>query len=205
VDATPLPGSPAAESAADSAVADLSLVQLALAGEPQQIRELVLRLSCVPRFVRALNRRVGRPLDDGDLEDLAQDVVGEVWRRLGDYAGLARLETWIFRFADLAFRNARRRVRKRAVAVDVDEPGNETRIWLPVDEAPGASLERLDTLHTLLDALEPQTRELLEMRFLEELSLAQIEARSGLPQNAVRGRIFRALTRLRTQSGGMGE
>ncbi|MGE0144588.1 MAG: RNA polymerase sigma factor [Planctomycetota bacterium] len=180
-------------------------MQLALAGEPKSNRELVRRLACVPRFVRALNRRAGRPLDDGDLEDLAQDVVGEVWRRLGDYAGLARLETWVFRFADLAFRSARRRVRRRPVAVEVDESSNQKRVWIPVDEAPGASLERLDTLHSLLDALEPETRELLEMRFLEELSLAQIAARSGLPQNAVRGRIFRALTRLRTQRGGMGE
>lgn len=197
MDAIPQPQSPRPEAPADSPAGDRALVQRALAGEPRAVDELVFRLACVPRFTRALNRRVGAPLDEGDLEDLAQDVLAEVWRRLADFAGRARLETWIFRFADLALRNALRRVRRRARPMAIDGMEGEGQPWLGVDEGPAASFDREDALRAVLEHLDPETRDLLEMRFLEELSLNEIAVRFELPPNAVRGRLYRAIARLR--------
>ncbi|MCC6785302.1 MAG: sigma-70 family RNA polymerase sigma factor [Planctomycetes bacterium] len=178
------------------------MVKRALAGDPRAVDGLVLRLACVPRFARALNRRAGAPLDEGDLEDLAQDVLAEVWRRLADFAGRARLETWFFRFADLAFRNAVRRVRRRARPMGIDGMEGDGQPWLGVDEDPGASFDREDALAAVLEHLDPETRDLLEMRFLEELSLNEIAVRCELPTNAVRGRLYRALARLRVEFEG---
>lgn len=170
---------------------------MAKEGIPERIHELVARLACVPRFLRALNRRMGSPFDSSELADLAQDILCEVWRKLGEYRGLARLETWVFPFVDLGLRGAvRRRARQRRRVSNslelevVADPENSRR-------AAEDAEERQQLVSTILRRLSGPDRELLQTRYLEDTSVEDLSDRLGLTANAVRNRIHRAILRLR--------
>lgn len=192
-------GASAAEQRASAARGDLELTRRALLRDALAIEELVDRLACAPGVssLRALNRRFGSPLDASALADLAQDVLGEVWRRLDRYQGIARLETWVFRFADLGLRGAVRRhhrQRRRAGSVlDLDGVPDAASAAHALDDAE----EQEQLIEGLLGQLSEQDRELLRTRFLEETSIQELGSRMGLRENAVRNRIHRAIRRLR--------
>ena len=78
---------------------DLGLAQRAREGDPAARERLALRLRCVPVFVSSRNARLGSPLGPSDLEDLIQDVVITVWRKIGHYRGEAPLEGWVYQFS----------------------------------------------------------------------------------------------------------
>ena len=190
-------GASVPEERAAAARGDLDLARRALLRDACAIEELVDRLACVPRFLRALNRRLGSPLDATGLADLAQDVLGEVWRRLDRYQGIARLETWVFRFADLGLRGAVRRQhrerRRAGLTLDLDGVPDASSALHAQDEAE----EQEQLIEGLLGQLSEQDRELLRTRFLEETSIQELGSRMGLRENAVRNRIHRAIRRLR--------
>jgi RNA polymerase sigma-70 factor (ECF subfamily) len=58
--------------------------------------------------------------------------------------------------------------------------------------------EQRARIKTALAKLSPEHREVLVLRFLEELSLAEVGAVLGLREPAVRGRQFRAIQRLQS-------
>jgi RNA polymerase sigma-70 factor (ECF subfamily) len=175
----------------------LRLVQTAREGLSGSIHELVARLACVPRFLRALNRRMGSPFDSSELADLAQDILCDVWRKLGEYRGIARLETWVFPFVDLGLRGAvRRRARQRrrvCNSLDLEVVADPENTRRAADDAE----EREQLVSTFLGRLGEQDRELLQTRYLEDTSVEDLCDRLGLKANAVRNRIHRAILRLR--------
>ena len=78
----------------------------------------------------------------------------------------------------------------------------ETALEAAPDGAPGAlerleADERLQALARVLDGLPPATRELIERRFGDGLSHAEIAALTGASEAAVRKRLSRALQALR--------
>src|SRR5262245_50605321 len=91
------------------ASADLALARSAAKNEQPAVDQFFARMRCVPAILAAKNRRLGSPLTDEELNDLAQDTLALLWRKLGTFAGLARLETWAFRFCVLELMNALRK------------------------------------------------------------------------------------------------
>ena len=82
---------------------DLDLVRATLRRERAGIEHFVERMKCIPRMLAVRNARTGSPLASVELEDLSQDVVTLVWRKLEAFEGRARLETWVYQFCYLAF------------------------------------------------------------------------------------------------------
>src|ERR1700686_4632115 len=68
--------------------------------------------SGVHRFVRDLVR------DDGLAEELTSDVMVEVWRSAGKFAGRSRVRTWLFGIAHHKAIDALRRRRRPTVPPD---------------------------------------------------------------------------------------
>jgi RNA polymerase sigma-70 factor, ECF subfamily len=58
--------------------------------------------------------------------------------------------------------------------------------------------EQRAKIRAALEQLSPEQREVLVLRFLEELSLKEVGAVLGLREPAVRGRQFRAIQRLQS-------
>src|SRR5688572_7021094 len=89
--------------------ADLVLVRSALTGSAPAIDELVQRLARVHQILAAQNARSGRLFQRGELEDLTQETMLVIWRKLDQFRGEAALQTWMFRFCFQEFMNALRR------------------------------------------------------------------------------------------------
>lgn len=154
------------------------------------LSRFVERMQCVPRFLAQRNRRAGAGLSPEALEDLAQDVLTAIWRRLPDYRGEASLETWAYRFCELQLRNAvRRAAPRRAISLaDLDEaegPG-------AVDDPVGQRLEVADAL-ALLAA---EDAALLRLKHFEGLTFEEIGQRLSVSPNTIKTRYYRSLQTL---------
>jgi RNA polymerase sigma-70 factor (ECF subfamily) len=135
--------------------------------------------------------------DRAAAEDVQQQVFTEVWRRAGDYdPRRAGLLTWVL---TIAKSRALDHLRKR-----VPEPRDphlpDTRsVPAEADEV----VDRWRIAH-LLGRLPDEERDLLRMRFYDDLSQTQIADRTGIPLGTVKARMVSGLTRLREMIEGEG-
>jgi RNA polymerase sigma-70 factor (ECF subfamily) len=131
----------------------------------------------------------------------AEDALQEVW--LDAFRGLPGLiepgafPAWIYRLArDRAFREVRRR-RSHLPLEEFDV----------IDEAGGAddfSTEDAARIHQALDALLPEHREVLVLRFIESMTYEQIAGIVGCQLGTVRSRLHYAKRALRRVIEGTG-
>jgi RNA polymerase sigma-70 factor (ECF subfamily) len=140
--------------------------------------------------------------------DQAEDLFQEVWMRVlvrgGQYNGQARFETWLFTIArNLLIDQRRKRTmssldelfesggdddRPMAFEVTDGEPTPFDRLANIEDrERIAAALLELDTLH----------REVLVLRFHEELSLEEISKVTRAPLSTVKSRLYRGLAMIK--------
>ncbi len=169
---------------------DLALVRRVLAGEATAVDDFVGRMRCVGQFVALRNVRGGRPLGSDALPDLVQDVITAVWQRLDDYQGDAELETWVYRFCDLTFRNALRRASpRRMVPLPEDVPD-------PRDGASPSGPDR-QRVADLLSAMSSVDVRILRLKHFEMLTFEAMAARLRQSPNTLKTRYYRALAKLR--------
>lgn len=178
----------------DAHRSDVDLARRVLRREPRAVDEFLDRMACIPAILRMRNRRLGAPLDDGLLQDLAQDVLLAVWDKLDGYAGAAPLEAWTYRFCvnkHLAL--VRDRGLSRSIERESETPEAAARPRLPSD---GASPD-VELLHQVLADLEPEAAELIRWRHFEDTPFEEIGTRLNLPPATVKTRYYRALERVR--------
>ncbi|MCA8973715.1 MAG: RNA polymerase sigma factor [Planctomycetes bacterium] len=186
------PGNSAVPASVDRASwqRDFAMVQAALRRDPESLDGFIQRMSCVPRFVACLDGKRVPPLSREEIEDLVQDVLATVWRRLGDFRGEASLETWVFRICDFQLRNSRRRAASRSAVplADVGEPATDE-----VDH-PGYDVERL---RLGIDALPDAEAEVVRLKHLHDLTFDQIATTLEQSPNTIKTRYYRGLETLR--------
>ena len=180
---------------------DAKLAKRALAGSQADREKLGERLNCIPRFVSHLNGKLGRPLIDHELPDLAQDVVEVVWRKLPGYGGRAALETWIFRICNLELMNAaRKKARHDGKRVDL-RPDDEGRASMDNFAAPEDKMPahlRFEQLYSGLSQLSPDEEAVLRRKHYENQSFEEIALELDLTASGVKHRYYSALRRLRS-------
>ena len=156
--------------------------------DDREALELLLR-SIQPAVHRYLCGLVG----PADADDVVQEVLVGVYRRLAWLEAPGLFRPWVFRIASRAgFRHLRRRRRWReqerddALLADVPAP----------DPPP-----REDLLPALrhMDGISPASRAVLVLHFEEELSLPEVAAVLELPLGTVKSRLAYGLTALRKQ------
>ena len=160
---------------------------------------VLTRLSCVARFVYRLNRSLGYGLGGHALEDVVQQVYMAVWPRLGDYAGSAALESWVYGFCRNCVRaEARKRSRgTKTVTTVLDELDQAPLAPGALPPEAMASAERVDAVMMELDRLAPREREVVRLRHLEGWSFEQIARQQAEPASTVKDRCYRALMKLK--------
>jgi len=170
---------------------DVALARDVLATDRDALDAFTVRMRCIPRFLAALNARSTPRLDHQQLEDLVQDALATIWRRLGDYRGDAALETWVFRICDFQFRNVRRReARRRTLSLaEVPEQG--------ADASEQELAIEVDALHHAIDGLPEVEADIVRRRHFEGLTFEAIGARMGVSPNTVKTRYYRGLETLR--------
>jgi RNA polymerase sigma-70 factor (ECF subfamily) len=121
------------------------------------------------------------------------------------YPWLRRL-TWerLVKLHDHHVQVGKRSVRREQVLDLPDDSALELAARLPVSDAgPGARLLRREAQERVRDALRrlrERDRELLTLRYLEQLSTRELAAVLGVSEGAVKVRHLRALERLRALS-----
>jgi RNA polymerase sigma-70 factor (ECF subfamily) len=144
----------------------------------------------VYRFVRT---RLG--VLQNEAEDVTQDVLLVVYRRLAQFEGRSRLRTWILGVAANVCRERRRASASRRLCLD-DRDSTETLRTLP-DARPDleAALDRRslqDAVRGAMDALAPQHREVIQLREIEGLSYDEMATVLEIPVGTVRSRLHNA-------------
>ena len=150
------------------------------------------------RLYRFAARRCGGDLDQA--RDIAQATLIKGVRALGSYRGEASLFTWFCQIARRELFDVLQRpgaVRKQSIRFD-DAP--EVRAALESMEgaagwSPESSLQAeqsADVVHVVLDSLPTKYATLLEMKYIEELSVDVIAERVGATPTAVQSMLARA-------------
>lgn len=156
-------------------------------GDEDAYRELVERFN--PRLRYFLRKLVGQT-DRAD--DLAQEVWLDVLRQLPRLRDVGAFKAWLYRIAHgKVMLDWRRNSRLPPTTPDIEQIVEPTQ---PDDTA--FSAEDAQQIHAALDQLEPTHREVLVLRFLEELSYEEIGQIVDCPLGTVRSRIHYAKTAL---------
>ena len=162
-------------------------------GDPAAFEEIVARHG--PRLRYFLGKMV-RARDDP--EDLLQEVWLDVYRKIGALRSPAAFGGWLYRIArDRAFGALRRRSRvTREEALPPEAPAATEPDFGPADAG---------AIHAALDRLRPEHREVLILRFMEDMSHEEIAGVLGVPVGIVQSRLHhgkieleRAIERTRT-------
>lgn len=124
-----------------------------------------------------------------EAEDIAQDALLRAWRRRSTLREAERRNQWLATIVrNEAFRQYARFRPDPTATLEMQE-GAE-------DEGVLAAVE-LSDLHAALGALSERDRQLLEMRYEEDLTQATIADRLGIPEGTVKVRLHRARNKLR--------
>jgi RNA polymerase sigma-70 factor (ECF subfamily) len=138
--------------------------------------------------------------------ETAEDLFQETWLRVlekgGQYDGKSKFEPWLFRIArNLAFDRARR---KPLASLDgaLESPNGSAPRELEAADAISAfdlvsRSEQQASLSSALAKLPAAYREVLTLRFQEELALEEIAAVVGAPLSTVKSRLYRGLEAMR--------
>ena len=144
--------------------------------------------------------------NDADAEEVVQEAILKAFKAIGRFRGEAKFSTWIIQ---ITMNEARMRVRKdrRHLYESIDEPrkGEDEGDYMPRDfadwrEIPSEALEsaRLrEALKKALAALPPKYRQVLILRDVEHLNIAETAKLVGITEASVKTRLLRARLMMR--------
>lgn len=177
--------------------ADRELVRRVLERRDDALEEFGKILQIVPGIVAANNRRLGRPLPDQDLEEVVQDALVVIWKKLATFEGRAQLRTWIYRVCTLELLNAARRRRREARNQTLT---TEEEVLAEPSASGSEALGRIEQQELLeaLDILRPREERVVHLKHYAGLTFEEIGQELGTTTNTSKGLYYRALHRLRT-------
>lgn len=135
-------------------------------------------------------RRLGVPASG--VDDAAQDVFVVVHRRLAEFEGRSKIETWLF---GICLRVARSYRRKAARAAVHDPLPEELVAEQRGPDAVAASRRAWAVVEGFLETLDEDKRAIFVLADLEELTAPEIAAALGIPLNTVYSRLRAARKR----------
>jgi RNA polymerase sigma factor (sigma-70 family) len=156
-----------------------------------QLRDRQALAELIERYERPVRYFIRQLVGDADLaEELSQDTWLAVIRRIHTLASPDRFAVWLYRIARnrvyQEFRRGRQTVELTETMEAPDDPQEEA---LHFDDAA--------KLHCCLSELKPLQKEVLLLRFLEEMSYEQIAEVLSCNLGTVRSRIYLAKQALR--------
>jgi RNA polymerase sigma-70 factor (ECF subfamily) len=124
-----------------------------------------------------------------EAEDIAQDALLRAWRRRSTLREADRRNQWLATIVrNEAFRQHARVRPAPTSEIETYEGAEDAQVV--------ATVERAD-LHAALKRLNERDRQLLELRYGEDLTQSAIARRLGIPEGTVKVRLHRARDKLR--------
>lgn len=180
---------------------DLSLVDALRRGDERAIEQLV------DRYGAWIHRLARRLLDDPrDADEVTQDVLLTVVRKIETFKGEAAFSSWLYRVAaNAAYQRLRSRRARRETSLDpllpvFDEEGRlagPTADWSAQLEDPAVAAETRTALERAIARLPEEYRAVVLLHDVEELPNAEVAALLGLTVAATKSRLHRARLVLR--------
>jgi len=182
-------------SLSSKALHDLKLVKAAInTGDQKAYAELMGRYRDSVYFM--LLKMVG---NKDDADDLTIEAFGKAFKRLSQYTPNFAFSTWLFKIATNNCIDFIRKKKNNTLSIDKpyeNEEGGEMSMSLKSDfldpEEKMQQKQKMDMMHDVVDKLKPRYRQLVELRYFEELSYEEISARLELPIGTVKAQLFRA-------------
>ena len=144
--------------------------------------------------------------------ETAEDLFQEVWMRVlvrgNQFNGKARFETWLFTIARNLVIDYRRKRTMNSLDELIEGAGDDDRSMCfevaaddptPFDRV--ANLEDREKIAAALLELDTLHREVLVLRFHEELSLEEIAKVTRAPLSTVKSRLYRGLAMIKPKLG----
>lgn len=165
-------------------------IQAAIEGDPAAFEQLVLKYQ-KPVYNLAL-RTLGDP---DEAFDAAQEAFIRAWKKLDSVRADAAFSSWLYRLTtNVCLDMLRANKRKRTISLTVEE--GEAPIDLP-DPTPtpeDALMKASDreAVRAAMDSLEPDQRQVLTLRIINDLSYQQIAEVLDVAEGTVKSRLSRA-------------
>ena len=156
---------------------------------------------------RVWRRALYRIGNHDEAWEVAQEVFIICFRKIGQFRGEAQFWTWLARIVDNQVKNRmgwwKRRGRNQTLSLDEIWPLNEesSEAWQPPDPSPSprqevAARQQVEQLEKALAKLSPEHREIMLLRFADDLSYEEIAEQLELSIGTVKSRINRARAEL---------
>ena len=137
--------------------------------------------------------------------ELSEDIFQETWIRVMErgkqYNGKAKFDTWLFAIARHLVIDWSRKKTTTSLEALQQQYGNEQAFDVPSNEpSPFDAVtcrENRESVQAALGRLDALHREVLVLRFHEELSLEEIADVTGAPLSTVKSRLYRGLAALK--------
>ena len=143
-------------------------------------------------------------LDRSEADDAVQETFLKLWRNIGKYKEDENFKSWLYRIArNTAIDSLRKKNRKKPIAFSFLGGNDDTPIEETIaDPAPlpdelVALAENKELVESLLKNLSPSDREIIVLKYAEQMTFNEIGEILGEPLNTVKSRHRRALLKLR--------
>lgn len=170
---------------------ELLLISRARGGDRDAFGELVEQYR--DNVYRLAYRMCGNAYD---ADEAAQEAFVAAWRALPNFRGDAKFSTWLYRLTTNAAIDVMRREKRHQTV------GDGEMVDLADDaDSPQETVERTEqqeAMQKALATLSEEYREVLLLRYMEELDYAEIAEVLQLPSGTVKSRINRAKAALKT-------
>lgn len=130
-----------------------------------------------------------------DADEVPQEAFLAAWKGLPNFRGDSRFSTWLYQLTTHAAIDLMRREKRQIAAEDITEVSAPAPAPGPQQQA-----ERRETQEAVRNAilqLTPEYRQIVVLRFLEDLSYEEIGAALKLPSGTVKSRLNRAKAQLK--------
>ncbi len=178
------------------AVYDYKLIQLALNnGDQKAYAELLHRYreSVYFMMLKMCNNK-------DDAEDLTIEAFGRAFKRLYQYTANFAFSTWLFKIAsNNAIDFLRNKKKTNSFSLDSKLEDEEGQVFSQNIKSLGLDPEehiikkqKIEALRVVVDKLKPHYKQLVQLRYYEELSYEEISVKLSLPVGTVKAQLFRA-------------
>lgn len=141
----------------------------------------------VYRFVLRLVR------NEAAAEDLISEVFFDVWRQAGKFEGRSAVSTWLLSIARFKALSA---LRRRGEAELDDETASAIEDQSDDPEVTLAKKDKGAALRQCLSGLSAEHREIIDLVYYHEKSVAEVAGIVGIPEATVKTRMFYARKKL---------
>jgi len=178
----------APRTASDRDGADRALMARIARADKAALKTLFLcHQTQVFRFIQRIVR------NEAVAEELVNEVFLDVWQHAASYEGRSSVTTWLLR---LAHNRAISALRKRREEAWDEEKAGEIPDGADDSEVIAQKSDKGRLLRRCIDRLSPEHREIVDLVYYHERSIAEASTILGIPEGTVKTKLFVARKRL---------